>query len=116
MSEDAWYKKRKFLLLEQLGMALVTLKPKFQVTIPAKLRKGLNLQEGDLMEATIAGDGILLRPKDLVDRSAAANRIESLLDQIEPLPEDADRSEEEIMEDIIADISKARMERRSRES
>ena len=39
-------------------MPLATAKPKFQVTIPARLRKGINLHEGDVMEATIVGDGI----------------------------------------------------------
>lgn len=44
-------------------MSLVTVKPKFQVTIPARLRRGLDLHEGDLLEAIVVGDGILLRPK-----------------------------------------------------
>ena len=34
-------------------MSLVTVKPKFQVTIPAKLRRGINLREGDVMEAIV---------------------------------------------------------------
>ncbi len=93
-------------------MPLVTVKPKFQVTIPAKLRKGLDLQEGDLMEATIVGDGILFRPKEVVDRNAAAERVASILARIEASPEDAGRSEDEIMEDILADIAEARRERR----
>jgi len=97
-------------------MPLVTVKPKFQVTIPAKLRRGIDLHEGDLMEATIVGDGILLRPKDVVDRHAAADRIASILARIEPSPEDTGRSESEIMEDITADIAEARRERRVRQT
>ena len=95
-------------------MPLVTVKPKFQVTIPAKLRKGLDLREGDLMEATLVGDGILLRPKEVVDRNAAADRIASILARIEPSPDDAGRSEDEIVEEILADIAEARRERRDR--
>ena len=97
-------------------MPLVTVKPKFQITIPAKLRKGLDLHEGDLLEATVVGDGILFRPKEVVDRNTAADRITSILAQIEPLPEDAGRSEDEVMEDVIADIAQARSERRARET
>ena len=97
-------------------MPLVTVKPKFQVTIPAKLRRGLDLHEGDLMEATVVGDGILLRPKAVVDRNASADRIASILAGTEPSPEDADRSEDEIMEDAIADIAQARRERHARET
>ena len=97
-------------------MPLVTVKPKFQVTIPAKLRRGLDLHEGDLLEATVVGGSILLRPKEVVDRNAAADRIASILARIEPLPEDAGRSEDEIMEDVAADIRQARSERRDRET
>ena len=97
-------------------MPLVTVKPKFQVTIPAKLRKGLDLREGDLLEATVVGDGILFRPKEVVDRNAVADRVASILTRTEPLPEDAGRSEGEIMEDVIADIARARSERRDRET
>jgi len=95
-------------------MSLVTVKPKFQVTIPAKLRRGLDLHEGDLLEATVVGDGILFRPKQVVDRDAVADRVAAVLARIEPAPEDIGRSEEEIMEDVLADIAAARKERRSR--
>ena len=97
-------------------MPLVTVKPKFQVTIPAKLRRGINLHEGDLMEATVVGDGILLRPVEVVDRSAAADRIAAGFAAAPPSFGDAGRSEDEIMEDAIADIAAARRERRSREA
>ncbi len=97
-------------------MPLVTVKPKFQVTIPAKLRRGIDLHEGDLLEATVVGGSILLRPKEVVDRKAAADRIASILARIEPLPEDAGRSEDEIMEEVAADIRQARSERRDRET
>ncbi len=93
-------------------MSLVTVKPKFQVTIPAKLRDQIDLHEGDLMEATIVEDGILLRPKEVVDRKAVADRIDSILRQTKPSAEDAGRSEDEIMEDTVADIAEARKQRR----
>ena len=93
-------------------MPLVTVKPKFQVTIPAKLRKGLDLREGDVMEASVVADGILLRPKDVVDRNAEARRVTAVLALVQPPPEDAGRSEDDVMEDIIADIAAAREERR----
>ena len=96
-------------------MPLVTVKPKFQVTIPARMRKVIDLHEGDVMEATIVGDGILLRPMDVVDRNAAANRIAATFAATVPSSEDAGRSEAEIMEDTIADIADSRRERRHRE-
>ncbi len=96
-------------------MTLVTVKPKFQITIPAKLRRRIDLQEGDLMEATIVEDGILLRPKDVVARNAA-DRIASILAHTKPSPEDIGRSEDEIMQDTLADIAEARKERRNLET
>ncbi len=96
-------------------MPLVTVKPKFQVTIPAKLRRGINLREGDLMEVTVVGDGILLRPMGVVDRNSAAARIAAKFAAMEISSEDAGRSEDEIMEDTIADIAASRRERRKRE-
>ena len=93
-------------------MPLVTVKPRFQVTIPARLRKGIDLREGDIMEATLVGDGILLRPKQVVDREAAAGRIGAALAAARPSPGDAGRSEDEIMNDTIADIASSRRNRR----
>jgi len=92
-------------------MNLVTVKPKFQVTIPAKLRQSINLQEGDIMEATRVHDGILLRVKLVVDRNVIADRIASTLAEVRVPPEDVERSEDEVMEDTIAEISASRRER-----
>lgn len=93
-------------------MPLITVKPKCQATIPAKLRKNLDLREGDLMEASVVAGGILLRPMEVVDRNAGARRVAAALARLDPPPEDAGRSEDDIMEDIIADIAAAREERR----
>ena len=97
-------------------MPLVTVKPKFQVTIPAKLRRGIGLHEGDIMEATLVGEGILLRPMDVVDRNAAADRVAANFAAAGVSPEDSGRSEQEIMNDAIADIADARRERPIRET
>ena len=97
-------------------MPFVTVKPKFQVTIPAKLRRGIDLREGDIMEVTLVDDGILFRPKELVDRDAAANRIAATFAGTRSSPEDLGRSQDEIMTDSIAEISTSRRERRLRET
>ena len=97
-------------------MPLVTVKPKFQVTIPAKLRRGIHLREGDVMEATVMGDGILFRPMDVVNRSVAADRVAAGFAATRQSSEDLGRTEEEIMEDTIADIADSRRERRNRKA
>ena len=95
-------------------MPLVTVKPKFQVTIPAKLRRGIDLHEGDVMEATIVGQGILFRPMDVVDRDTAADRIRANFAMAGPSSGDSGRSEQEVMQEAIADIADSRRERRDR--
>ena len=51
-------------------MALVRLKRKGQMTIPAEIRERLQLRDGDLLEVTAAGRTIVLVPKMVVDRAA----------------------------------------------
>ena len=97
-------------------MNLVTVKPKFQVTIPAKLRKSFNLQEGDIMEAIRVDDGILFRVKQVVDRNVIADRIASTFAEVRVPREDVKRSEDEVMEDAIAEISASRRERRDQKA
>jgi len=49
-------------------MPLVTIKHKFQVTLPVEIREQLHLEEGDLLEATLQRNSIVLKPKAVVDR------------------------------------------------
>ena len=97
-------------------MSLVIVKPKFQVTNPAKLRRDIISHEGDLLEATITCDGILLRPMYAVDRNAVANRIASNFAATEPSSKDAGCAENEIMQETIADIARVRRQRRHRKT
>ena len=67
------------------------------------------------MEATLVGDGILFRPKQVVDREAAAGRIGAALAATQPSP-GMQAARDEIMNDTITDIASARRECRSRET
>ena len=49
-------------------MSLVKVKTKFQVTIPADLRDRMHLKEGDMLEAVIEGDVIVLKPMVVLNR------------------------------------------------
>ena len=97
-------------------MPFVTVKPKFQVTIPAKLRRDIDLREGDIMEATLVGDAILFKPKEVVDRNAVADRIAGRFAAARASSDDLGRSEDEIMREAIAEIDRSRRERRGREA
>ena len=52
-------------------MARTTLRAKGQLTLPDDIRKAAHLEEGDLLEAEITADGILLRPQKLIDATQA---------------------------------------------
>ena len=49
-------------------MALVKVKNKYQVTLPASLRQKAGLKIGDFLEAKIEGKKITLTPKTRLDR------------------------------------------------
>jgi AbrB family looped-hinge helix DNA binding protein len=47
---------------------LVKISKNFQITIPAKLREGFGLAEGDYLEVSKGDGGFLVRPKSVVSR------------------------------------------------
>jgi AbrB family looped-hinge helix DNA binding protein len=53
--------------MKQRKAALAVIRDKGQVTIPSGIRKAAHLGEGDSVEVVITADGILLRPRKLVD-------------------------------------------------
>ena len=52
-------------------MALIKVKPKYQITVPPELRTKAGLSVGDLLEAEFEHKKITLTPKSLVDRDLA---------------------------------------------
>ncbi len=53
-------------------MALVTIKNKYQIVIPAKVRREAGLRVGDFLEATVEGGKITLSPQMVIDRKHLA--------------------------------------------
>ena len=54
-----------------MPVPLVKVKEKYQVTLPASLRRKAGLAVGDLLEATVEGKKITFTPKGVVDRELA---------------------------------------------
>jgi AbrB family looped-hinge helix DNA binding protein len=52
-------------------MSAAVVRKKGSVTIPADIRKAARLDEGDLVEVEITAEGILLRPKKVIDATQA---------------------------------------------
>lgn len=93
-------------------MPLVKVKDKFQVTIPASLRKAIKLDIGDLLEAEVREDGILLTRKTVTDSKDLLQRFRKLLS--EAMPEDssfANKSESELMDIAIEAVKETRAEK-----
>ena len=48
-------------------MPIVKVKKDYQITVPLEIRKKLNIQVGDYVEAMLTKDGILYKPKKRMD-------------------------------------------------
>ena len=52
-------------------MTISRMRAKGQLTIPRELREAAHLEDGDPVEIEMTGEGILLRPKKLIDATQA---------------------------------------------
>ena len=52
-------------------MSVVTVREKGQLTIPAEIREAARLEAGDPVVVEIVAEGILLRPKKMIDATQA---------------------------------------------
>ena len=52
-------------------MGTTTMRGKGQLTIPADIRESARLEEGDPVEVVMTPDGILLRPRKIIDSTQA---------------------------------------------
>lgn len=53
------------------GVSSTVIRAKGQVTIPSDIRRAAHLEEGDPVEVEIVGEGILLRPRKVIDATQA---------------------------------------------
>lgn len=72
------------------NMRLVTVKTKYQVTLPTSIRKRAGISVGDFLEANVEGKKITLTPKSFIDRELAlaladvrAGRVSPTFDSVE---------------------------------
>jgi antitoxin PrlF len=52
-------------------MSGTTIRGKGQLTIPADIREAAHLEEGDPVEVEIVAEGILIRPRKIIDATQA---------------------------------------------
>lgn len=85
---------------DDILMPLIHVKKNYQITIPSRLRNALKIKEGDLMEAEVEGESIVLKPKSIVDKvdKAEIKRQEWIDSLIQTgIKSPVDISEEEIV-------------------
>ena len=78
-----------------------------QVTLPAQMRRAVNIEEGDYIEVSVQGDSLILTPKKLIDKSQAYYWTEEWQAMERKADEDkaAGRVESfDSVEDLIADL------------
>jgi AbrB family looped-hinge helix DNA binding protein len=98
------------------ALPLVKVKEKFQITLPAELREALHLAVGDLLEATIQDNVIVLKPKVLVDRAQAWAKIERAMASVQdraPNPHQSPQEQEEDIAEIIKEYRHDHAQRRA---
>ena len=97
------------------ALPLVKVKEKFQITLPAELRDVLHLAVGDLLEATIQDNVIVLKPKVVVDRAQAWAKMEHAMARVEdraPNPQQSPQEQEEDIAEIVKEYRHDHAKRR----
>ena len=77
-----------------------------QVTLPKELREELHIDEGDILEAEISNDQIVLKPKVLIDKTKAWKRLSAVMERVGRRHENM--SEEIIERDVLEAIAAVR--------
>jgi AbrB family looped-hinge helix DNA binding protein len=99
-------------LMENVQMALMRVRRMAQLTLPAEVRRALNVQEGDYLEAQIVKDGVLLKPVAVVQRERAWQRIQEIKSHVRDLKPDPSKSDREVEEEIAGMVKDFRRKKR----
>ncbi|HMA72430.1 MAG TPA: AbrB/MazE/SpoVT family DNA-binding domain-containing protein [Xanthobacteraceae bacterium] len=89
-------------------MTLMRVRRLAQLTLPAELRRALNVQEGDYLEAQIVKGGVLLKPVAMVERDRAWQRIADVKSRVRDLKPDPRKSDREVEEEIAGAVKEIR--------
>jgi AbrB family looped-hinge helix DNA binding protein len=88
--------------------AIIKMTRSGQITLPAEVRKALQVSEGDYLEAEMADGALKLRPLTLVNPMDAERRLEEIMSKVTPLPQEAARSEDDILTEVAEIIRQTR--------
>jgi len=89
-------------------LPLVRVKDKFQVTIPTELREALHLAVGDILEATVEQETIVLKPKAVVDRRDAGDGLHAIMERVNAKKPQSTKDPKEEEEELAREIKEYR--------
>ena len=89
-------------------MTLMRLRRAAQLTLPADVRRALNVKDGDYLEAQVTKDGVLLRPVSVVERKRAWTSIKKAVSQVADRNGGKSKSTRSDEEAIAREIKSAR--------
>jgi len=87
-------------------MSLVKIKEKYQVTIPSAIRDKLSLKVGDMLEADLENDQIVLKPKMIVDKSEAWRKLLDIMESVHSKNKQFDP--DEVEQDVLMAVHESR--------
>jgi AbrB family looped-hinge helix DNA binding protein len=99
---------------ETIPMALLKLRHKAQITLPADLRRHFHLKEGDYLEAEAVENGILLKPVFVVERENAWREMREAMATVQDTAPDSSQSPQEQEEQIARLVKESRLEHAQR--
>jgi AbrB family looped-hinge helix DNA binding protein len=99
---------------ETIPMALLKLRHKAQITLPAELRRHFHLKEGDYLEAEAVENGILLKPVSVVEREKAWRDMREAMATVQDTAPDTAQSIQEQEEEIARWVKASRQEHDAR--
>lgn len=91
-------------------MSVVKLLRGGQITLPAEIRRALELDEGDHLEAEMVAGAVVLRPRAPVDREEAWTRLMRIVERPKWRGPGPEPGEDEFMEEVVEDIHAMRRE------
>ena len=91
-------------------MPLVKIKEKYQVTIPSSIRKKLPLKVGDVLEAELEDDAIILKPQVVMDKAKALKRLFAVLKKKRTVS----AHDEEVIQDALSAIEEVRRQKHAK--
>jgi len=93
-------------------MTLMRVRAAAQLTLPAEVRKALNVKEGDYLEAEIVKGGVMLKPVAVVERERAWRRMQDIASRVKDLKPIAGEGHVKKEQGIADEVVKMRRKRR----